>query len=176
MASGAAQRYTQAVFSLAKEKGNFDQWQADLARLDAIVSDVQAAAYLESPRISMSDKQKLLDTALADSGAESRNLAKLLLQRQRLEIAPEMNILFREAVLEERGIAVAEVTTAEPLDTHGQEIVREHLRKLVGLDIELRLKVDPSIIGGIVARVGDQLIDGSVINQLRRLRARLATS
>ena len=92
------------------------------------------------------------------------------------EIAPEMNTLFREAVLEERGIAVAEVTTAEPLDAHGQEIVREHLRKLVGRDIELRLKVDPSIIGGIVARVGDQLIDGSVINQLRRLRARLATN
>lgn len=176
MASGAAKRYTQAVFSLAREKGNFDQWQADLARLDAIVSDEQAATYLESPRVSMGDKQKLLDTALAQNGPECRNLARLLLQRQRLEIAPEMNTLFQEAVLEERGIAIAEVTTAEPLDAHGQEIVRDHLRTLVGRDIELRLNVDPSIIGGIVARIGDQLLDGSVINQLRRLRLRLAAS
>jgi F-type H+-transporting ATPase subunit delta len=176
MASGAAKRYTQAVFSLAKEKGNFDQWQTDLARLDAIVSDEQAAMYLASPRVSTGDKQKLLDTALAQNGAESRNLARLLLQRQRLEIAPEMNTLFQAAVLEERGIAIAEVTTAEALDAQGQEIVRNHLRKIVGRDIELRLKVDPSIIGGIVARVGDQMIDGSVINQLRRLRTRLAAN
>ena len=77
---------------------------------------------------------------------------------------------------DERGIAIAEVTTAEPLDEEGQQIVRERLSRLTGRDVELQLKIDPSIIGGIVARIGDQLIDGSVINQLRRLRARLAAA
>lgn len=176
MASGAAKRYTQAVFGLAREKGNFDQWQADLARLDALVSDARGAEYLASPNVSVADKQKLLDAALAQNSQESRNLARLLLQRRRLEIVPEMNVRFQELVLEERGIAIADVTTAEPLDERGQEIVRTQLRKLIGRDIELRMTTDPSIIGGIVARVGDQLIDGSVINQLRRLRARLVAA
>lgn len=176
MASGAAKRYAQAVFGLAREKGSFDQWQADLARLDAIVGDERAAFYLASPNNSVADKLKFLDAALAQNSAESRNLVRLLLQRQRLEIVPEMRRLFEEAVLAERGIAVAEVTTAEPLDERAQAIVRNQLRQLVGKEIELRMKVDPAIIGGIVARVGDQLIDGSVINQLRRLRARLAAA
>src|SRR4051812_49210759 len=123
MASGAAKRYTQAVFSLAKEKGNFDQWERDLARLAEIVEDPQAEVYLASPNVPVTEKQRLLDAALADSSAEVRNLARLLLQRHRLEIAPEMVRQFLDAVLEERGIAVAEVTTAEPLDPEAQAIV-----------------------------------------------------
>lgn len=176
MASGAAKRYTQAVFGLAKEKGNFDQWLADLARLAAIVRDERAAGFLESPNVSNADKLKFLDAALAGNSAEVRNLARLLLQRHRLDIAPDMEQQFQDAVLAERGIAVAEVTTAEPLDAQGQAMISAQLSKLVGRQIELRMKTDPAIIGGIVARVGDQLIDGSVINQLRRLRARLAAA
>lgn len=174
MASGAAKRYAQAVFSLAREKGSFDQWQADLARLDALVSDERAAHYLESPNVSVADKQKLLDSALAENSPEVRNLARLLLQRHRLEIVHDMVEIFEQYVLEERGIAIAEVTTAEPLDEQGQQIVRERLSRLVNRDVQLRLKTDPAIIGGIIAKIGDQLIDGSVINQLRRLRTRLA--
>lgn len=176
MASGAAKRYAQAVFSLARESNSFDQWQADLARLDALVSDERAAHYLASPNVTEADKQRLLDVTLAQNSAEVRNLARLLLQRHRLNIVSDMVTLFEAAVLEERGIAVAEVTTAEPLDEQGQRVVRERLSALVGRNVELRLKTDPAIIGGIVARIGDQLIDGSVINQLRRLRARLAAS
>jgi F-type H+-transporting ATPase subunit delta len=176
MASGAAKRYTQAIFSLAREKGNFDQWLADLARLDSLIRDERAAQYLSNPNVSVADKQKLLDAVLVDSGPEARNLMRLLLQRHRLEIVPEMYRLFQEAVLAEQGITIAEVTTAAPLDEEGQAVVRERLSQLVGRDVELRMKTDPSIIGGIVARIGDQLIDGSVINQLRRLRARLAAA
>lgn len=176
MASGAAKRYTQAVFSLAQEKGSFSQWQADLARLDAVVSDGAAAVYLESPNVATSDKIKFLDATLANNSPEVRNLARLLLQRRRLAIVPEMNRLFQELVLDAQGIAIAEVTTAEPLDEQGKAMVKEQLRKIIGRDIELRTKTDPAIIGGIVARVGDQLIDGSVINQLRRLRTRLAAN
>lgn len=174
MASGAAKRYAQAVFSLARESNSFDQWQADLARLDALVSDERAAYYLDSPNVSIVDKQKLLDASLADNSAEVRNLARLLLQRHRLEIVHEMVDIYEAAVLEERGIAIAHVTTAEPLDSEGQVIVRDKLSAMVGRTVELRLKTDPAIIGGIVARIGDQMIDGSVINQLRRLRTRLA--
>lgn len=176
MASGAAKRYAQAVFGLAKESGSFEAWEADLARLSALLSDERAAGFLESPRVPEADKLKLLDATLASGRQESRNLARLLLQRDRLGIVPEMADLVQALILNDRGIAVAEVTTAEPLDAQGQEIVKARLKQMIGKDIELRMKTDPAIIGGIVARIGDQLIDGSVINQLRRLRTRLATA
>lgn len=176
MASGAAKRYAQAVFSLARESGAFDRWQADLTRLATLVQDERAATFLVSPNVPESEKQRVLDASLASSTPEMRNLARLLLQRQRLEIAPEIDQLFRESVLAERGIAIAEVTTAQALDAEGERVVRAQLSRMIGKEIELRTKVDPAIIGGIVARVGDSLIDGSVINQLRRLRTRLAAA
>jgi F-type H+-transporting ATPase subunit delta len=84
--------------------------------------------------------------------------------------------LFDEAVLAENGIALVDVTTAEELDAAGQELVRAQLGRLLGKNIQLRLHVDPDIIGGVVAKTGDRVIDGSVVNQLRRLRARLAAA
>jgi F-type H+-transporting ATPase subunit delta len=174
MASGAAKRYAQAVFSLAKESETFDRWQADLSILNEVMADPAAEAYLKNPNVSSADKIALLDSVLEDGQPEARNLSRLLIQRQRLDIIPDLFRLYNEAVLAERGIAVADVTTAEPLGPREQEMVRGKLNQLIGKEIELRLHIDPSIIGGIVARVGDLLIDGSVLNQLRRLRARLA--
>lgn len=173
--SGAGKRYAQAVFGLAKESGRFDQWHEELARLNELVSDPQAAAFLASPNIPEGKKIDLLNAVLANGQQEARNLARLLLQRHRLGIIPEIYRIFEEDVLADKGIAIADVTTAEPLDEQGQAVVRDRLKKLIGKEIELRMKTDPAIIGGIVARVGDQLIDGSVVSQLRRLRARLAT-
>jgi F-type H+-transporting ATPase subunit delta len=173
MASGAAKRYAQAVFSLAQERGTLDRWQTDLAILNEVMADPGAVIYLKNPNVPTADKQSLLDNVLASAQPEARNLAQMLIQRQRINIVPDLVRLYNESVLAERGIAIADVTTAEPLGPNEQEIVRTKLNQLIGKEIELRLHTDPSIIGGIVARVGDQLIDGSVINQLRRLRARL---
>jgi F-type H+-transporting ATPase subunit delta len=174
MASGAAKRYAQAVFELAKERGTLDRWLDDLALLSDLMSDDRAAAFFASPSVSEADKLKLVDEALANAQPEARNLAHILVQRRRMAIIPDLAQLYGAAVLDERGIAIAEVTTADPLGSREQEMVRDQLGRLVGKTIQLRLHTDPSIIGGVVARVGDQLIDGSVVNQLRRLRARLA--
>jgi F-type H+-transporting ATPase subunit delta len=176
MASGAAKRYAQAVFSLAKERGTLDRWLDDLARLNDLMSDPRAAEFLVSPAVPEADKLKLVDSVLAAAQPEARNLAHMLIQRQRIAIVPDLAQLYGAAVLEERGIAIAEVLTAEPLGPREQEMVRAHLSRLVGKTVQLRTQTDPSIIGGVIARVGDQLIDGSVINQLRRLKARLAAT
>ena len=176
MASGAAKRYAQAVFSLAKERGTLDRWLDDLASLNDLMSDPRAAEYLASPAVPEAQKLRLVDQSLANGQPEARNLAHMLIQRQRISIIPDLAQLYGEAVLQERGIVIAEVTTAEPLSPSEQEMVRAQLSKLVGKRVQLRTNVDPSIIGGVVARVGDRLIDGSVINQLRRLRARLAAT
>lgn len=178
MASSVAKRYSGAVLSLAKENGTMSRWQADLALLNDVASDEAAKAFLSNPTGSASAKINFLNAVLEkhDGQTEAKNLARLLVDRQRLEIIPELHELFEEAMLTEQGIVIADVTTAEPLDEAGQEIVRQQLSKFVGKEVQLRLKVDPSIIGGIVALIGDQLVDGSVINQLRRLRARLSAA
>ena len=173
MASGAAKRYTEAVFSLAREKGSFDQWQRDLDALAGLMNDRAAAEVLASPNIGRADKMSLISTALQGAQPETLNLATLLLDRGRLTIAPEMARMFRDAALAELGIVVAEVTTAAPVDKQAEAAIRQRLSALVGKQVEVRTAVNPSIIGGIVARIGDQLIDGSVSNQLRRLRNRL---
>lgn len=173
MASGAAKRYTEAVFSIAREKGSFDQWQRDLDALAGLMEDSAAATVLNSPKIGRAQKMSLIQAVLTNAQPETLNLATLLLDRGRLAIAPEMARLFREAALAELGIVVAEVTTAAPVDKQAETAIRQRLSSLVGKQVEVRTTVDPSIIGGIVARIGDQLIDGSVSNQLRILRDRL---
>jgi F-type H+-transporting ATPase subunit delta len=178
MASGAAKRYAQAVLSLAKEAGTTAAWQADLALLNDVVSDADANAYLRNPSVSDDAKIGFLVQVLAKGSGreEAKNLARLLVHRGRVDIAPELHRIFEEALLAEQGIVVADVTTAEPLDDAALAMVQQRLAVIVGKNVQVRTHVDPTIIGGIVALIDDQLIDGSVVNQLRRLRQRLGAA
>lgn len=176
MARGAAKRYAQAVLDLAKEQGTLDAWQNDLANLAALMSDPAVASFVANPNATEAQKLAVLDQVLVNGQSQAKNLARLLLERERLEDLPTIYELFEDGIRAERGIVVAQVTTAEPLGTIEQELVKERLVAMTGKQVELRLKVDPEIIGGIVARIGDVLVDGSVISRLRRLRARLATT
>jgi len=176
MASGSAKRYVQAVVELAREQGTFDAWQRDLGTLRAIASDSGIQTFLDNPSVQAGDKIKAVDAVLTDAQPEARNLAHLLIERRRTGIIQDLADLFDEAALAEKGVALVDVTTAEPLDDASQALVRDHLSRLLGKQVELRLHEDPEIIGGFVARAGDQVIDGSVVNQLRRLRARLAAA
>jgi F-type H+-transporting ATPase subunit delta len=176
MASGAAKRYAQAVFELAKEQGTLDAWESDLALLNDLMDDEIVARFFASPSVSPEQKLETVEQVLGRSQQEARNLARLLIERQRMNIVRDLYQAFTEMRLEEQGIAIAEVTTAEELGLEGQEIVKQRLEAIVGKQVQLRMRIDPDLIGGVVARVGDVLIDGSVINQLRRLRARLAAS
>lgn len=175
MASGAAKRYAQAVMQVAKEQNTLDAWQRDLDALAEAVREPGVSQFLQSPNVEETDKRKYLEGALTQAQPEARNLANMLLERNRLDIIPKMVEAFTEARMAEQGIVVANVTTAEPLDDADQQAVRSQLETMIGKRVELKMHTDPAIIGGIVARVGDRLIDGSVINQLRRLRTRLAT-
>ncbi len=176
MASGAAKRYVQAVVEIAREQQSFDAWQRDLETLGAVGRDDGATAFLNNPSVAVTDKKRAIDLVLKDAQPEARNLAHLLIDRQRIGIIPDLVEAFEEAVLAERGIVIADVTTAEPIDEQTQDAVRERLGQLLGKTAQLRLHTDPDIIGGLVAQVGDQVIDGSVQTRLRRLRNRLMAS
>lgn len=171
MASSAAKRYTQALTEIAQESNTFDAWQRDLDTLAALVSDDEVRNYFVSPSVQVDDKLKTAEAVLGDAQPEARTLLRMMIERRRLRLLPEIASLFAEEVLASKGIVTVDVTTADALDDAGEQLVRERLKGIVGKDVELRLHTDANIIGGIVARIGDQVIDGSVQNQLRRLRA-----
>lgn len=174
-ARGIAKRYAQAVFDLARESNSVDAWLAQLTRLAGIANDDVAGAFFTSPSVDTADKHAAITTFLPGAeNQEARNLALLLIQRRRFDILPDILEVFEGLVLESQGIAVADVTTAVQLSDAEQAEVAQRLSSMIGQRVQVRTKVDPSIIGGIVARVGDRLIDGSVESQLRSLRARVA--
>jgi F-type H+-transporting ATPase subunit delta len=174
MASGSAIRYAQAIIELATSEGTFERWQRDLDGLAGLATSPDASGFFANPNISNSEKLSVVEKVLPDLDPEALNLVKILIERRKVSILPDVAALVDEAWLASQGIARVDVTTAEPLDEQGQALVSRQLKQLLGRDVQLRMSVDPEIIGGIVARIGDQLIDGSVINQLRNLRARLA--
>lgn len=175
-ASTVARRYAQAVFEIARDSSSFEAWDRDLSILNAVMSDPVTRGYLESPKNAETDKRALLDKALEQSQPEAQRLAALLLERRRLSAVPGIFEQYQSLLLDERGIVIADVTTAIPLDTASEQMIQKQLSELVGKEVEVRMQVDPAIIGGMVARIGDNLIDGSVSNQLRRLHERLTTS
>jgi F-type H+-transporting ATPase subunit delta len=172
---GATKRYAQAIFEIARDTDSFDAWQRDLDVMAQLVADETGRALFESPNVDNARKWQVASQFLSPRvQPRALNLARLLVERGRFAQADRIATAFAELVREHRGIAVAEVTTAVPLDQATTEIVGRQLAAIVGKQIELRPHVDPSIIGGVIARVGDYLIDGSVTGRLSRLRGRLA--
>lgn len=171
---GAIRRYAQAVFEMADQQGTLDQWERDLRALDDAFRNPQVAAFFDSPQITASQKRATADQILGPEAQQlTRNLIGLLIERGRIGALPQLYVSFHDRMLERQGIAVGEVTTAVPLGPEEMAVVGQRLKAMLGKEIEIRAVVDPDIIGGIVARVGDELIDGSVIGQLRKLRERL---
>lgn len=172
--AGAAKRYGQAAFDVARENNLIDEWDRDMASLGEVLSDPEMMEYFQSPAVRHSAKVAALEEMLpAEHQTLLRNLLLLLMERRRFHAVPEVAAVFREMVLESRGIAVARVTTAVELSEDERSLVRDRLSTVLGKDIELIPQVDPSIIGGIVAQVGDDLLDGSVRSQLTLLRRQM---
>ena len=174
-ARGVAKRYAQATFEIARESGTEQQWLSDLTRLADAASDPSAGGYFTSPNVSEQAKIEAIGQLLPGANQQlARNLAAMLVQRRRFDVLPELLEVYRDLWLRAQGIAIAEVTTAVELTATEQQAIEAQLAKVVGQRIEMRTRVDPSMVGGLVARIGDWLIDGSVESQLRNLRASLA--
>jgi F-type H+-transporting ATPase subunit delta len=149
-------------------------WQSDLTDLATLTGDSRVSSYLSNPSITADTKLATLEASLPSTvQPELRNLAKLLVVRDRTNLIPQIREIFEDQVRAERGITVAQVTTSEPLTADEEALVREKLAAMTGNTIEITATVDPDIIGGIVVRIGDQVIDGSVRNKLERMRTRL---
>jgi len=170
----AAKRHAQAVFEIALEKNELEKWRSDLELLSGVFGDAELLPVLESPKIRFEDKADVVVKNLVDVGPMALNLAKLLIQKHHVRIMPQIETEYNILMDRHQGIEHAEVTTAVQIDFSAQLKIKDQLAKITGSEIELTSKVDPEIIGGFVARVGDKVIDGSVRNRLQNLKKNIA--
>lgn len=174
-ASTTARRYAEAAFGIARDTGTEDQWRADLDAIAELAEHPQAAPFFASGRVSEDDKRRLLERALADLSPLAMNLARILLNRGRLTLAPQIAAAYNAMLDAERGIQHALVTTAVNLSDAERQAVARRLQELTGArEVQLETRVDPSIIGGMIVRIGDRLIDGSTRTKLVELKRSLA--
>lgn len=175
MLKGAtARRYAEAVFEIAKETGTVDRWLDDVRVIAEYFGNHSLAFVLREPKIPFARKELIVNDLLASRVQhESLNLAKLLVERELVEIAPPLRDQFERLYNEYRGQAYAQVTTAIPLDDDLRASVTRELQEITGKRIILREQVDPSILGGAIARVGDTLIDGSLRRRFALLRRQI---
>ena len=174
-AGASARRYAQAVFEIASESGELERWLDDLTQLaDSITSEVFRQT-LSAPRISMSQKEALIRESLGSSvGPFALNLMALLASRGLVEMLPGIADRFQEMLDAHQGVERAEVVSAVSLTDDQQQHVTQMLNELSGKDVRLTTRIDPEILGGLVIRVGDKVMDGSARARLQNMRRELA--
>lgn len=172
LTSGAAGRYSTALFELAGEEGSRDRVEADLIQLqDALDESDDLMQLIRNPMYSRDEQQKGIG-AVADKMDVSPivgNVLGLMAQKRRLFALPEMIAGYKALMADERGEMSAEVTAARPLSDAQQNALAEKIKGATGKDVKLNVNVDPDIIGGLVIRVGSRMIDTSIRSRLNNL-------
>lgn len=168
----AARRYAQAAFSIASESDSLTMWREQLADVGQVLSESDAAPLFADGRKAASERITLLERVL-DVDPLVLNLAKLLIVKGRTAEASAIAQVFAEMVDVQEGIAHAVVTTAVDLSAAQLAQIESTLSEALGVTIDARAETDSEILGGIVVRVGDRLIDGSLRSRLESLRREL---
>lgn len=169
----AAKRYAQAAFDLATESGaNYATWRSDLADIASVLAESQLADWFADRNIAVETRLAAVERIL-DVQPLALNLAKLLVQRSRTRDARAISDAFNRLADTHEGIVDAQVTTAVPMDGDQSARIEQQIASAVGKRIRLTTAVDPAILGGVVIRVGDQLVDGSVSGRLKSLKKQL---
>ncbi len=169
-----AGRYAQAVFAIARERNELDRWQSDLRNIASLVEDEAVVIWLASSKVSFDDKTKLLTGRLGDINPLVLNLVYLLVTRGRAYMIGDITDEYQRLLDSYHGVARAEVTTAVPLDAQDRSRLAEFLGAAVGKKVVIKSEVDSGLIGGIIARIEDKLLDGSTRSRLQALRNELA--
>jgi F-type H+-transporting ATPase subunit delta len=170
----AGRRYADAAYEIGRADGTLDAWERDFATLGAALRDAELRRLVEHPAVAFGDKERVLGRVVGDGvSPEALRLVLLMIRRGRPGGIDRTIARFGELLRRERGIALAEVRTALPLEEVQRTAVAERLAELTGERIEMNEMVDKSLIGGIAVRIGDTLYDASVRSRLERLRARL---
>ena len=172
--SGVALRYASALFDLAREENALDTVDADVTSLRTMLTEsADLSRLVASPIFSADDQIKAMSAVMekAEISGLTANFVKLAARNRRLFALPGMLRAFHELLAAHRGETIAVITSAEPLSDTQMTALKEALAEKAGGTIKLETHVDPSLIGGLIVRLGSQMIDTSVRTRLQGLRA-----
>ncbi|MCX5992874.1 MAG: ATP synthase F1 subunit delta [Chloroflexi bacterium] len=166
----SARRYAQAIFQIALAKNNLDEWKKELRKLADLMKDRETVELIDHPKVPFNLKADLIKQKLNTSNELVLNLCYLLILKGRIKNVEQIADEYDSLLDEQHGIKHAVVTTAVPVDETARQKITGQLEKITGKKVTVKLKVNPSILGGMVARIEDTLIDGSIRNRLDLLR------
>jgi F-type H+-transporting ATPase subunit delta len=174
--ASAARRYAEAAFQVAVRDDTVGAWRSELDIAGAIVADERVGRALANPSIPLETRTATAEATFGKLvNPKAINLIGLLLRRGRIRELPRLAAEFGRLDDERQGLTHAVATSASPLTSGEADALTKRLEESTGGRVELALKVDPSLLGGLVVRVGDRLIDGSVRSRLERLRNQLVS-
>ena len=171
--AGVAGRYATALFDLAQEASAIEVVKSDLDRFDVLIAESPDLVRLvRSPVFSASEQLQALSAVLdrAGIGGLAANFLKLVVTNRRLFAVRDMIKAFRQLVAKHKGEATAEVTVAEQLKSQHVDALRAALKSVTGKDVDLDVKIDPAIIGGLVVKLGSRMVDSSLRTKLNAIK------
>jgi len=178
MVSGSlARRYAKAVFDIGSAQGDLTKLGQDIRSLaKAMTESKELDTVLTNPAIRRGDRKKVVDGLLKSIGVQtaSRNLVYILLEGERLGSVPAISRALDEMIEAKAGRVTAEVVSAKALDPSQLSQITAAIEKLSGKKVSVTTRQDPELLGGVVAKVGDTVYDGSLRTQLRTLRDELS--
>ena len=170
----APRRYAEAAFEIALRDDAVADWRGDLDAAAVALDMGDLREVLANPALPLQQRVEVADRVFKGTGDKARNLIQLLLRRGRIEQLPRVAAEFRRLDDQRNQIVHATATSAAPLADAEVRAVTARLEQMTGGQVELETAVDPDLLGGIVVRIGDRLIDGRVRGRLERLRQQLA--
>jgi F-type H+-transporting ATPase subunit delta len=176
MTEGVAGRYASALFDLAKESSKVGEVEADLAKFQGLLdASTDMVRMVRSPVIASDDQARAIAAILekAGIGGLAANFLKLIAGNRRLFAASDMIKSYRALAARARGEIAAEVISAAPLSDAQTAALKESLKASVGKDVSLEARVDPSLLGGLVVKIGSRMIDSSLRTKLQNLKVTL---
>ncbi len=173
MTSGVSGRYASALFELAREQNELDKVDQDLGKFQAMLDQSPDLARLvKSPAFAAEEQERALGAVMdwASIGATTGNFLKVVTRNRRLFAAEDMIKGFRQQLALHRGEMTAEVQSATPLSDEQLAALKATLKASYGKDVRLDAKVDPSLLGGLVVKVGSRMFDSSLRTKLMNLK------
>ena len=171
----APRRYADAAFEIGLRDGTLEVWRRELDAAAEMVGEGPLMDALANPATPLDQRLDAAERVFAKLSQPVRNLVLLLVRRGRIEQLPRVAAEFARRDDERNGLTHATATSAAPRGEDEIRAIASRLEAITGGRIALDTSVDPSLLGGVVVRIGDRLIDGSVRGRLERLRGRLAS-
>jgi F-type H+-transporting ATPase subunit delta len=171
--SGVAGRYATALFDLAREADEIDAVNTNLERFDALVAEsADLERLVRSPVFTADEQLHAVSTVLDRAGIDgvAARFVKLVTTNRRLFFVRDMVRAYRNLVAQHRGQATAEVTVAEEIKDDHVAALRNALKAVSGKEVDLKIKVDPAIIGGLVVKLGSRMVDSSLRTKLNSIK------